>query len=898
MDQMAAAQDVSITHRFARSSSRPHITLITAEECRQLVSRGLDIDCIKQQLQQLQSRPCDAGLAKNEGVLFKVILWPEANEARARLFGLAYKELHITLSQHNKHDISKGLSQLIVHAYDGSFSDARVVDILHAIKASILQHRSRPALLSEIRAYLLMVLDAVENSNVKVLALQQIVYCSIYLRDFVFAEPHAVALVSLDAKCAKSWICAGDAFYKSADGSVKYYAAAFCYWSAIALLQQKPTGELHQHCIKMLASLQSKIDVHPQIVTKDAIESAYAQFIPKLAENYSRPLWEVASGYFEGSGGTSMLDAAAVNQRRFAVTSGLAGDAFYRLPRYFSFVVPMFLAGMSTPRCKTDIEALGALGVRLVITLTAEQPLPKEWFAGRIKNTFHPVRNYEAPTQVQIDAILESLAKLHRLNSMEQHMNSAVVHCGGGKGRAGTVLACYLVRYGFGLPKECDEPAMSSSDAIALLRALRPGSIETAQQEAFVHQYAGVLWKRANMAARAGPFEDAPLSIRCVGSEHCVPQLVICSGLPASGKSTFASMLAAHIEDAVVISQDEHGSRTAAEQALMRVFAEAKRPVILDRCNPTIAERAEWYAIAGNPQNTIAVHFETDESTCLERISHRINHPTLRGKSQRHSREAIEQFKCKMQPPTAAEAYLQAVWYVRTASDVRELVCKLSYPLFFKYPRTKHLYASGATRDDLVLSSDDAEAFLRACSSPEHRITVEEKIDGANIGFRLELGAVRAQNRSHHVNSSTHDQFRRLDAWANRHDAALRAILRAQNRNLILFGEWLAAKHTVAYDSLPDAFVAFDLYDLQAQAFLSRTAFRSIMQQHPEIHCIRQIECTEFSQKSIADLKSNYSTCSTAEGIVIRIDHGEWLKQRAKMVRANFIQGARWNHAC
>ena len=52
------------------------------------------------------------------------------------------------------------------------------------------------------------------------------------------------------------------------------------------------------------------------------------------------------------------------------------------------------------------------------------------------------------------------------------------VHCGGGLGRTGTLLACYLVKGG-----------LNPSEAIARVRAVRPGSVETPAQEAAVEDY-------------------------------------------------------------------------------------------------------------------------------------------------------------------------------------------------------------------------------------------------------------------------------------------------------------------------------------------------------------------------------------------------------------------------
>ena len=54
--------------------------------------------------------------------------------------------------------------------------------------------------------------------------------------------------------------------------------------------------------------------------------------------------------------------------------------------------------------------------------------------------------------------------------------------------------------------------------------------------------------------------------------------------------------------------------------------------------------------------------------------------------------------------------------------------------------------------------------------SGTHDVVIEEKIDGANIGFSIaEDGKVMAQNRSHFVNSATHPQFKHIDEWISSH---------------------------------------------------------------------------------------------------------------------------------
>ena len=107
---------------------------------------------------------------------------------------------------------------------------------------------------------------------------------------------------------------------------------------------------------------------------------------------------------------------------------------------------------------------------------------------------------------------------------------------------------------------------------------------------------------------------------------------------------------------------------------------------------------------------------------------------------------------------------------------------------FYKFPRTTHIYdagGSGVTRDDLLMDPRDA---LRDYHSGQ-MITVEEKVDGANLGLSIDAsGIIRAQNRSHFVNSASHPQFKTLDAWIESHASELYEILESSH-GFILYGE-------------------------------------------------------------------------------------------------------------
>ena len=56
------------------------------------------------------------------------------------------------------------------------------------------------------------------------------------------------------------------------------------------------------------------------------------------------------------------------------------------------------------------------------------------------------------------------------------------IHCTAGQGRTGTMLAAFLVSQGLTAP-----------EALAKIRRLRPGSVETVEQEERVAEFAGSL---------------------------------------------------------------------------------------------------------------------------------------------------------------------------------------------------------------------------------------------------------------------------------------------------------------------------------------------------------------------------------------------------------------------
>jgi len=206
---------------------------------------------------------------------------------------------------------------------------------------------------------------------------------------------------------------------------------------------------------------------------------------------------------------------------------------------------------------------------------------------------------------------------------------------------------------------------------------------------------------------------------------------------------------------------------------------------------------------------------------------------------------------------------------------------------FFRFPHTPHLawLGPGAPRDDKVLAAKEATALLAG------EVVVEEKLDGANLGISLaEDGTLRLQNRGQYLHPPFAGQFQRLGGWIAAHELALR---RELSPGLILFGEWCAARHSVAYDRLPDWLIVFDVYDRSEHKFFS-TARRDALAQRLGLAVVRTVSRgrttrADLTRRLCAE-PSGYRS-GPIEGFVIRKETSDWLLARAKLVHPEFVQG-------
>jgi hypothetical protein len=229
-----------------------------------------------------------------------------------------------------------------------------------------------------------------------------------------------------------------------------------------------------------------------------------------------------------------------------------------------------------------------------------------------------------------------------------------------------------------------------------------------------------------------------------------------------------------------------------------------------------------------------------------------------------------------------------------------------------RYPRTEHL------EDSRLGQGDDAKGRIKLDSLHGRWIVIEEKVDGANAGISFHEGSMRLQSRGHFLAGGGRErQFSRFKAWADAHEQAL---FKALGDRYVMYGEWMAARHTCFYDNLPHLFMEFDIYDKDNKFFLSTLERQKIVKDLPVAQVPVLFEGLAPSRMKTIKSMVGPSLCRTPswrdslrvaatragvdperalfeagsddamEGLYVKVEQGCQTVDRYKWVRKSFVQ--------
>jgi len=134
----------------------------------------------------------------------------------------------------------------------------------------------------------------------------------------------------------------------------------------------------------------------------------------------------------------------------------------------FFWIIPRKLAGASIPWGINDLKYWWNQGIRAVVILLEEYEMDltiDDYKEIGFEVLWKPIRDMTAPS---IDTLLSIIKWIDKKINENKPV---LVHCFGGLGRTGTILAAYLVYKN-----------MDPMKAIEYVRSIRPGAIQTISQ--------------------------------------------------------------------------------------------------------------------------------------------------------------------------------------------------------------------------------------------------------------------------------------------------------------------------------------------------------------------------------------------------------------------------------
>lgn len=277
------------------------------------------------------------------------------------------------------------------------------------------------------------------------------------------------------------WLPQRRAFGLSAEAPTPVRWRAACEGCAGTLLLDEPnTGATLAETDELVARLRARTAVgHATVLVTHDIA---------LAQRVADDVALVCAGVLAAVGEAGPFFAAPPNElaRRFLQQGNCwpAAPPVPPPPSHFRWLLPGRLAGMGRPGllgdAEQDLAAIAVAGVRLVVSLTEDALPPDALRACGLRGRHFPIPDMGVPP-VRLAANL-----CREIERALQDGDAVAVHCHAGLGRTGTLLAAMLVWLGEAGPE----------DAVARVRALGRGYIQTRGQELFVRHFAEAVGQR------------------------------------------------------------------------------------------------------------------------------------------------------------------------------------------------------------------------------------------------------------------------------------------------------------------------------------------------------------------------------------------------------------------
>lgn len=212
------------------------------------------------------------------------------------------------------------------------------------------------------------------------------------------------------------------------------------------------------------------------------------------------------------------------------------------------------------------------------------------------------------------------------------------------------------------------------------------------------------------------------------------------------------------------------------------------------------------------------------------------------------------------------------------------------------YNRIPHLNKeiSNLTHDDILLETDIQ--FPLEC-------WVQEKIDGSSMGCSWLDNAPILRNREFilkkgysKIKTPAKKQFTSAWNWIHKHEKDIKFIAEMCYSPICLYGDWMYAEHSLHYDKLPDLFIAYDIWSVEDNAYLSPELVEELLSK-TSIQYIKPYKITFNSIQEIIELSEKESLYRNGirEGIVIKHADGRLCTNMYKVVNNKFVRREDFN---